>query len=323
MKTRLFLIGLSCFISVGNSYADETPTAREQIDSTLKLLQSSAEVYTDKRKCFTCHHQALPAMTVRYARDKKLTVDTDRAKKQSEFTKAYFRGRMERLKKGEGVPGGPYTAGYALVSLHADGIESDDVIAALLRYLETTQKDDGSWRIRTHRPPLEDSDFTATALSARALKLYGKQNSDRIERAQKWLLSAKVKTTEDHAFRLLGLHWCGLTTEKLQDQRKRLLAIQREDGGWSQLPDMSSDAYATGQALVALHHGGLEHSHTAFQSGLRFLKETRQADGSWHVKTRSKAIQKYFESGFPHSKDQFISISGTSWATMALILALD
>ena len=29
------------------------------------------------------------------------------------------------------------------------------------------------------------------------------------------------------------------------------------DGGWGQLPTMASDAYATGQALYALHAGGL------------------------------------------------------------------
>ena len=30
----------------------------------------------------------------------------------------------------------------------------------------------------------------------------------------------------------------------------------------------------------------------------------------------------YFESGFPHGKDQFISIAASSWATTALALSL-
>src|SRR5262245_47690417 len=40
------------------------------------------------------------------------------------------------------------------------------------------------------------------------------------------------------------------------------------------------------------------------------------------VKTRSRPFQVYFESGFPYEKDQWISISATSWATAALALTV-
>jgi hypothetical protein len=33
-------------------------------------------------------------------------------------------------------------------------------------------------------------------------------------------------------------------------------------------------------------------------------------------------IQPYFDNGFPHGVDQWISAAATSWATMALTLAL-
>jgi len=45
-------------------------------------------------------------------------------------------------------------------------------------------------------------------------------------------------------------------------------------------------------------------------------------DGSWHVPTRSTPIQTYYESGYPHGEDQFISITAAGWATTALALAL-
>ena len=36
---------------------------------------------------------------------------------------------------------------------------------------------------------------------------------------------------------------------------------------------------------------------------------------------RLQAVQPYFDVGFPHGEDQWISACGTSWATMALALA--
>ena len=87
------------------------------------------------------------------------------------------------------------------------------------------------------------------------------------------------------------------------------------------MPSLESDAYATGQALVALHEAGMKASDPVYQRGVSFLLAAQHADGSWYVKSRSDAFQPYFESGFPYSKDQFISMAATSWATAALALA--
>jgi hypothetical protein len=87
---------------------------------------------------------------------------------------------------------------------------------------------------------------------------------------------------------------------------------------------MEPDAYATGSALVALHEaGGLSCQHPAWLRGLRYLLRTQQPDGSWHVVSRAKPLQEYFESGFPHGKDQFISTFATGWAAEALLMSLE
>jgi glycogen debranching enzyme len=100
------------------------------------------------------------------------------------------------------------------------------------------------------------------------------------------------------------------------------LADQRADGGWAQLPTLSSDAYATGQALVALRESGaISASDAAYKRGSQFLVNTQFADGSWYVKTRALPFQPYFEAGFPFGRDQFISAAATNWAAQALALS--
>lgn len=48
------------------------------------------------------------------------------------------------------------------------------------------------------------------------------------------------------------------------------------------------------------------------------LLSTQLEDGSWYVKSRAIKIQPFFESGFPHGHDQWISVAASNWAIMAL-----
>ena len=147
-------------------------------------------------------------------------------------------------------------------------------------------------------------------------------NTEAIERAREWLKQAQATTTEDQAFQLLGLRWAGESVETLRHTARNLLGDQRTDGGWGGLPTLASDAYATGQALVALKESGvLAAADPAYQRGVAFLLSTQLEDGSWYVRSRSVPFQPYFESGFPHGPDQWISSAATNWAAMALLPA--
>jgi hypothetical protein len=85
---------------------------------------------------------------------------------------------------------------------------------------------------------------------------------------------------------------------------------------------MQSDAYATGEALVALHESGaVRQGDPAVRRGVEFLLRTQLEDGSWLVRSRAVPIQAYFESGFPHGADQWISAAATAWAVHALAAA--
>ena len=181
--------------------------------------------------------------------------------------------------------------------------------------------------MRDHRPPIISSDFQLTAASVRALQTYApaRQRShydEAIRRGVAWLQRSDAATTEDRAFQLLGLQWAGGSREAARKLAGELLAMQRSDGGWGQLATLPSDAYATGQALVALAESGtLPVTSPAYRRGVQFLLNSQLEDGSWYVRSRALPIQPHFDSDFPHGKDQFISAAATNWAAMALASA--
>ena len=184
------------------------------------------------------------------------------------------------------------------------------------------------WTASSQRLRSAGSSFTATYLALRAFSHYGTdKQSDRIKArrdvAAKWILETESHDTEDRVFQLRALPYIEAESDVVQKAVDALLARQRGDGGWSQTDEMSSDAYATATVLTALQEtGGLTADHPAIASGCRYLIHSQLADGTWHVVTHAKPIQIYYESGFPHGKDQFISITATGWATLALAATL-
>ena len=85
----------------------------------------------------------------------------------------------------------------------------------------------------------------------------------------------------------LGLHWTGSQSADLAPLAAKLVATQRDDGGFAQLAGLRSDAYATGQAIVALREAAaLPASDPAIQRAVKFLLAHQYKDGSWFVATR-------------------------------------
>jgi hypothetical protein len=160
----------------------------------------------------------------------------------------------------------------------------------------------------------------------RALQLYAPvavkaEYEKGVQHAAAWLAMAEPKNDEDRIWQLQGLAWAGMDKDAIARARKRVMDLQRGDGGWAQMASLKRDAYMTGRALVALEAAGLPVSDAAYKRGVQFLLNNQMEDGSWFVRTRSLTLQPYFETGFPHGFNQSISAAGASWATMALILA--
>ena len=297
---------------------------RESAQRAIALLQKTSTQFMRVSGCVSCHNHFLPQMTMAAARTHGVAVDEKSARLTTEASLAAVKPLMEEAaKSADRIPDPSITVSYALLGFAANNYPADANTEAMAELVAHWQMEDGGFRAFTLRPPIESSHFTATALSIRALQLYGQAPEERVLRARAWLLRSTPETTEDRAMQLLGLAWANAEPSEIRERAQALLAEQRPDGGWGQLPSLETDAYGTGQALVALQSAAaIPASDPAIQRGIAFLLRTQFADGSWLVRTRSFPFQPYKESGFPYGKDQWISAAGTSWAAMALSLAL-
>jgi hypothetical protein len=266
-------------------------------------------------------------MAVTAARRRGVAVNEQAAAEQIRITTTYLETWRERALQNLPIAGGADTVSYILFGLGADGYGGDPATEAEAILLRRRQEADGHWALQTLRPPIESNDIEVTAVSMRALQLFGPtafkaDYNVAIERARTWLASAEAEDTEQHAFKLLGLSWAGAKRDVLARAARDLLARQQADGGWAQTDRMGTDAYATGEALVALRESGMASlTDAAYRRGIEFLLRTQFEDGSWFVETRSVPIQAYFDSGFPFGVNQWISAAATGWATTALALA--
>jgi N-acyl-D-amino-acid deacylase len=206
----------------------------------------------------------------------------------------------------------------------APNFVTDAAALALLRL----QRSDGSWMIADTRPPLAGTPIEWTALGMRSLRAYAPkglntQRDEAVRRGRNYLLGAKAQTALDEAAVALGLHWAGGQDQAVAKSRERLLALQREDGGWAPLPTLGSNAFATGKVLYALEAAGVKPRDAAYRRGVDYLLRTQLPDGSWFVQSRGLPFQPYQETGFPHGRNQFISSAATSWAIIALAPVAD
>jgi ankyrin repeat protein len=309
---------------------NQTRLIAEAVQKSIDLLQLSSDTFLDVRNnCVSCHHQNLPGVAIGWARDRGFhfrKASTDRVLERQVASWLPRVGRSFELDSPYPVP--PTFLGYGMWMFAELGYRPDELTRAVTWYLAATQQSDGHWVAGMLRPPLGGDVFQATALAMRSLQLYplpGREQelAERIGRARSWLESAEPRTHENVFYRTLGLSWAGKSSTELGDEMRRLLASQREDGGWAQLPGLDSDAWATGQSLIALHVAcGLPITHPAYQRGIEMLLRTQGDDGSWYVQTRSWPFQPYFESKFPYGRDQWISAPATAWAVMALVLSI-
>jgi len=303
-------------------------TVSQAVENGAAILQRGATEFFQQSGCVGCHHQPVALMTVAAARGAGIHVDESAAKglvKMMEGESMFFNQAMlERAPIG-GQTDGPT---WKLMALASERYPASPLTDAIVAYIAHNQRHDGAWWFGgISRAPFEEGPMARTAMAIRVMQVFGtpamKADLDfRIALARTYLANTKAATNDEAAMQILGLHWAGGSAAKVSALGNALAGAQHADGGWSQNRNLASDAYATGEALAALTETGIvAASGAVYQKGVKFLMDTQSADGSWYVRSRAPKFQPYFQSGFPHDHDQWISSAGTSWAVRALIPA--
>ena len=309
------------------------------IEASLPLIQSRGEMWFERTKCGACHHSGPSQQATLLAKQYGLKVNDKIAETQltrfskflSDFERRNAKAAAIREASGGTVSPGPqedrsFSLAGLLGSVPPSSSASTERFENMARVLANLQFEDGRWIHGLARFPIESSDALTTAYAIRALQFHApadqRQKIDKhIARATEWLRHAAATTTDDLVGKLYGFYWTK-ADEPLRRVTEQLLRQQKADGSWAQKPGMNGDAYATGTTLFALHETrGLSVEAPAYKRGVDFLLRTQEGDGSWLVPTRAIPLNGYLESGSPHDKHQFISFTGTCWATMALTVA--
>ena len=298
--------------------------ARTSLSQSVSLLLPAAPVVFRNRGCITCHSQSMPQQVAVAARAKGVAINEELASNNLKQMLAVLKPAAEAAMQGAELAGRALTIGYILMALADERHPLDMITAPFTHLVAASQMPDGSWLDEgISRPPMEHSEISITAMAVRTLTLYPiagarDQLAEKLQRARAWLLMAQPQSGEDRAMRLMGLVWTNASRRDVDSAVREILTQQRAGGGWSQLPQLDPDAYATGISMYALHQAGIPVTVDAYQKGVAFLLKNQHKDGSWFVKTRSYPVQPYFDSGYPYGVNQWISAAGASWASLAI-----
>jgi hypothetical protein len=311
-----------------------TQQVHQTVDHAIKYLQTECADWLNTRKCAACHHVPMPlwalseAQRQGYAIDKEFVADTTESLLGS-------RGKLMASKifpnpadppdprpQGRGLNMGlPFLAVAAQSLPLKEGQKQS--LKLIAEEIVKKQQSDGSWEFfaTLRRPPINESQTTDAAWIIMALE--GEMGPDAPEsqraalsKAIAWLDAAKRSDLhQDKVLKLLMGVRSAKPRKTMQVSIDELLALQRADGGWSQtVPELKSDAFATGQTLYVLSLAGFTADRPEIKRGMDFLVATQKPDGSWPMISRSTP------DGSPGSSKLLtpITCAASSWATLGL-----
>lgn len=314
--------------------ADTTPQqARKAVERGLDFMQKDAIQWRKDKECSTCHHGTMTVWALSEAKSQGYDVPAESLASNVKWTKDRLLEKIDLPR--DKRPGWSMVNTPALyLSMMAQSVPKQDAVSAdelkrigghLLRH----QESDGSWAWSSappvnRPPPVFESDEVATMLGYMALgpqvpadPKVKSDVRDARDRAAAWLAKSKPNdTTQAAALRLLVKVRAAEPAKTLQSEIDKFVALQNKDGGWGQLKDATSDAYATGQALYILSLAGVKNDRAEIRRAVTFLVDTQKEDGSWVMKRRGHP-------GVTPSKNVIpITYFGSAWGTLGLMRSM-
>ncbi len=216
--------------------SDRLPDTRTAIELSIHLLDSTSDQFFKKSGCFACHEQPPAEFAAAAARAKGIPVD----EKASHDRIQQIASTINPVAlEGAAALGGADNNLYSVETLVRAGYTANRITDYLAANLAASQDGDGGWHLPGYsRSPLQDSDFSRTAMAMRALKTYGTpgragEMKQRLERGKEWLLHAEPVILEDMDMRLVGAAAAGASAAELRKLAEPILALQLSDGGWA------------------------------------------------------------------------------------------
>jgi N-acyl-D-amino-acid deacylase len=240
MRTSNFLAAAlmaTAAVTVAQAAEIDQARVRTAVEKGVAKALEGGPSFVKVSGCISCHNNTLPVMAASLAHSRGAAVDQKAEEQQMKTIAAVVSGFREPLLEASyAVPDTQVSIPYVLLAYHAERAPADDLNAAAIHAIASRQLRDGSWPSYINRAPIENGDIQATALSVRAMQIYGMPGRSaewnrRIGNARDWLVTATAKTTEDKAMLVSGLHWCGASEEQIARAARNLLNDQRPDGG--------------------------------------------------------------------------------------------
>jgi squalene-hopene/tetraprenyl-beta-curcumene cyclase len=315
----------------GEAPQSATPEqGRQAIERGLDFLQKDAVKWRQDRQCSTCHHGTMTVWAQSEANAQGYKVAAETLADNVKWTKDRLLERIDQPR--DTRPGWSMVNTPALyLSLMAQSVPQQAAVSAdelkrIAGHLVKHQEADGSWAwssapAKNRPPPVFESDEVATLLGYMALGPQVPKDAseksdvrDAREKAAAWLAKATpTDTTQSAALWLLVKVQAGEPAPVLQTAIDQFLGRQNADGGWGQLDDAASDAYATGQALYVLNLAGVKSDRAEVQRAVAFLVSTQKDDGSWPM------IRRGHPGVTPSDFVVPITYFGSAWGTLGLL----